>query len=164
VVPRIYVSAYVEVPTDGLFVSHGATRTVLNAPVVAKPSGQVLTDANRATNKTWKVPAEIRADVFAGSTEGPVGGRDGEYAIDRASPEPSATDRFFIHWKFEPKEDSLSASAVLSSPARESSATQRTILAGGLAGAAAVPLMDALTFSATAFMKRSRKFLGYDND
>ena len=39
--------AYVEVPTDGAFISQGATRTVLNAPVVAKPYGRLLTDANR---------------------------------------------------------------------------------------------------------------------
>jgi hypothetical protein len=155
--------AFVEVPTDGAFIGQGATRTVLNAPVVAKPYERLLTEADRVTNKRWMVPAEIRADVFAGSTEGPAGGADGEYAIDRASPEPSASDRFFIHWGFEAKKDSLIASAVLSSPARESSATQRTILAGALAGAAAVPLMDALAFSATAFIRRARKLLGYNN-
>jgi hypothetical protein len=138
------------VSTAGSFISTGTTTAIVSGPTISLPVGTITHDAKAATTKNWVSPKRLDVREFVGSARGPMGNGDAAFVIARSDPQPSSVDEFFINWKSNSKDPILGPSAVLTSPARESAATQHTLLAGALAGAGVLGLLRAFVAGALA--------------
>lgn len=142
--------ATLSVLTSGNFVSTGATTALVSGPTISLPQGSITHDAKVATTKAWVSPKRLNVRELVGSANGPMDNGDAAFVIARSDPQPSWVDEFFIDWESKTKDSVLRPSAVLISPARESAATQHTLLAGALAGAGVLGLLRAFVAGALA--------------